>query len=174
MFKESREDSNFDWKDLGNIEDGRPNLGGLVPVSVYRLMQFTLRDILIKKYSPETADIIFYEAGFSAGTQFCRNVLDKKDSLNDFAANLQKKMKELNIGILKIEKMDTKTMDMVFSVEEDLDCSGLPMHDETVCDYDEGFIAGIFKEYTGVNFSCKEVDCWASGARTCRFDIHKI
>jgi hypothetical protein len=54
---------------------------------------------------------------------------------------------------------------------EDLDCSGLEVSDETVCDYDEGFIAGIFHEYTGERFSAREVDCWASGERVCRFEV---
>jgi len=31
-----------------------------------RLMQFTLRDVLIKQYDAETADTIFYEAGKKA------------------------------------------------------------------------------------------------------------
>jgi hypothetical protein len=45
MFKEEREESQFEWSRLGDIEAGRPNLGPMVHVAVYRLMQFTLRDI---------------------------------------------------------------------------------------------------------------------------------
>ena len=36
-------------------------------LAVYRLMQFTLRDILIRDFDVETADRIFYEAGKKAG-----------------------------------------------------------------------------------------------------------
>ena len=50
MFKEEREELKFDWSMIGNIGEGRPNLGSTMDVSVYRLMQFTLRDVLIKKF----------------------------------------------------------------------------------------------------------------------------
>ena len=36
----------FDWKLIGDIRDGRPNLGGTVEVEMYRLLQYTLRDVL--------------------------------------------------------------------------------------------------------------------------------
>ncbi len=48
MFKEERDESQFEWSMLGDIETGRPNLGPMVHVAVYRLMQFTLRDMLIR------------------------------------------------------------------------------------------------------------------------------
>ena len=52
-----------------------------------------------------------------------------------------------------------------------MDCSGLPLSEETICDYDEGFIAGVLKAYTGKDFFVKEVDCWATGDRVCRFAV---
>jgi len=173
MFKEDRNESQFSWEDLGNIEEGRPNLGDKTSVSVYRLMQYTLRDILIKRFDPVTAGEIFYEAGHSAGESFCKNMLNLDLELNEFVAELQEKLKEFGVGILRVEKLDPEKLDMTISVYEDLDCSGLPMHDETVCDYDEGFIAGILKAYTNLSFKVKEVDCWATGDRVCRFDVVK-
>jgi predicted hydrocarbon binding protein len=59
-------------------------------------------------------------------------------------------------------------------LSEDLDCSGLPIFGESVCDYDEGFIAGILEQYTGKKFLVKEVDCWATGDRTCRFEVRAV
>ena len=67
MFKEERDECQFQWSMLGDIEEGRPNLGPMVHVAVYRLMQFTLRDVLIKQYGVEAADRIFYAAGETAG-----------------------------------------------------------------------------------------------------------
>ena len=55
------------------------------------------------------------------------------------------------------------------TVSEDLDCSGLPVTGETVCVYDEGFIAGILEAYTNRPFEVREIDCWSTGDRTCRF-----
>jgi predicted hydrocarbon binding protein len=159
----------FQWKDLGNIEEGRPNLGNLMNVAVYRLMQYTLRDVLNRNLSVERSSEILREAGKLAGTEFCSNVLDSSLPFNMFVAELQEKMQFLKIGILRVEESNFEKMEFILTVAEDLDCSGLPPADETVCEYDEGFIAGILEAYTGRVFNVREIDCWASGERTCRF-----
>jgi len=174
MFKEPRTDLQFSWSDIGDIEAGRPNLGETTHVAVYRLMQYTMRDVLIKRYGPQTASQILYESGENAGKSFCENVLDKGLELNEFVSNLQDALKKYGVGILRLEKVDLENNSFVLTVEEDLDCSGLPMINETVCDYDEGFIAGILKSYTGKPFNVTETDCWATGDRVCRFEANQV
>jgi predicted hydrocarbon binding protein len=154
---------------LGDIEEGRPNLGPLVHVAVYRLMQFTLRDILIRDFDVETADRIFFEAGKKAGEEYFKNVLTEKKNLDGLFADLQQTMKELGIGIFRVESVDTEKGSFVVTVAEDLDCSGLPVSAEEICTYDEGFIAGLLLAYSGKDFRVKEIDCWCSGGRVCRF-----
>jgi predicted hydrocarbon binding protein len=161
----------FSWKDLGDIEEGRPNLGNLMNVAVYRLMQYTLRDVLNRHLSVEKATELFREAGKLSGTEFCVNLLDRSLPFNGFIAELQEKLLSLKIGVLRVEKTDFEKMEFVLTVDEDLDCSGLPLADETVCEYDEGFIAGVLEAYTGREFDVREIDCWASGERTCRFRV---
>ncbi|MCF8368607.1 MAG: 4-vinyl reductase [Bacteroidales bacterium] len=161
----------FTWSDLGDIGEGRPNLGPKTTVAVYRLMQFTMRASLEKNYGLDKTQELFVEAGRLAGTEFCKNVLDIKLPLKEFIADLHDKLVELSVGVLKMEYSDTEKMSFVMTVSEDLDCSGLPIKGNTVCDYDEGFIEGIFNVYTGKQFSVKEVDCWSTGDRTCRFII---
>lgn len=171
MFKEERDDLQFDWKMLGDIAEGRPNLGPTMHVTVYRLMQFTLRDVLIRKYGVADADRVFYEAGERAGRELYKNVLDHTDDFNAFVVNLQETLKSLNIGILRIESADMEKLNFSLTIAEDLDCSGLPVSEEQICTYDEGFINGILSEHTGKKFRVKEVDCWCSGDRVCRFDV---
>ncbi|MGD8262460.1 MAG: 4-vinyl reductase [Desulfobacterales bacterium] len=174
MFKEEREELKFDWSMIGNIGEGRPNLGPTMDVSVYRLMQFTLRDVLIKEYDTETSDKIFYEAGKHAGREFCKELITQKDDFNEFVVELQELLKKLKIGILRIEKADLEKLTFSLTVAEDLDCSGLPASDETICTYDEGFISGLLSEYTGKSFTAQEVDCWCSGDRVCRFEAKSV
>jgi predicted hydrocarbon binding protein len=169
VFKEERDRSRFAWKDMGDIESGRPNLGLQVSVLAYRLLQYTWRDTMIVELGAEKANDIIVKAGRLAGEQFCENVLDRKLGFNEFIAQLQRVLKEQAIGILRIETADLENMRFSLTVAEDLDCSGLPFSDETVCQYDEGFIAGILSAYTGKPFYAKETDCWASGDRVCRF-----
>lgn len=171
MFSEERDDSLFNWTMLGNVLEGRPNLGLTTDVSVYRLMQFTLRDVLIRRFDVETADRIFYEAGKTAGAHFYENVITRRGDFHEFIADVQEALKNLKIGILRVEKADLENMTFTMAVAEDLDCSGLPVCDEQICNYDEGFLAGLLAGYTGREFHVKEVDCWCSGDRVCRFEI---
>ncbi len=174
MFKEERTVSQFDWSMLGNLAEGRPNLGESMNVAVYRLMQFTLRDVLIQRMGVAEADRVFYDAGREAGVQFYEHVLTRTGSFQDFVADLQESLLRLNIGILRVEKADLEALHFTLTVAEDLDCSGLPICGEQVCTYDEGFIHGLLTSFTGREFQVREVDCWASGDRVCRFEAAAV
>jgi predicted hydrocarbon binding protein len=174
MFKEEREETKFEWSMLGNVNEGRPNLGATTSVEVYRMMQFVLRDILIRDYGVEQTDKIFYEAGEMAGREYYKNVITKKDNFDEFIVDLQHTLKALRVGILRIESADMDKLTFTLTVAEDLDCSGLPVCDEQICTYDEGFISGLLSEHTDKTFKVKEVDCWCSGDRVCRFEARPV
>ena len=159
----------FEWGNLGNIERGRGDLGVEMPVVVYRLMQYTLLDVLSGEFGLERANQFFWNAGHLAGTQMAKNILNLDLEFSAFIAHLQEVLKQLKIGILRMEAFEPETGDITLTVGEDLDCSGLPVTNENVCIYDEGFISGILEAYTGKKYNVKEVDCWASGDRVCRF-----
>jgi predicted hydrocarbon binding protein len=159
----------FAWVNLGNIKEGRGDLGEDMPVIVYRLMQYTLMDVLSNEFGLEKGNSFFGKAGYKAGLEFAKNVLNLNLDFNSFISHLQETLKLLKIGILRMEHFDSKNGEIVLTVAEDLDCSGLPVTNENVCVYDEGFISGILEMYTGKKYNVKEVDCWASGDRVCRF-----
>lgn len=149
--------------------NGRENLGTEVPVAVYRLLEYSLREELTEKYGKEEQICIFRNAGYRAGTYFAEKYLDSSLKPSEFTAQLQKRLEEFKMGVLRIEKFDEDTGKMVLTVSEDADCSGLPLLGETVCNYDEGFLAGILTSYTGKAYTATEVNCWATGDRVCRF-----
>ncbi len=159
----------FSWDLLGDIENGRPNLGKSVRIEVYRLMQFAFRDIMEQQLGTEKTDQLFYDAGKLAGVEFYKENLSDSPDFNGFIKDLQVTLRELGIGILRIEEADLEKGSFVLTVSEDLDCSGLPELEYEICIYDEGFIAGLLESYTGHEFKVKEVDCWCTGDRTCRF-----
>lgn len=161
----------FDGSVLGGIsmDIARPCLGGDTKVEVYRLLQFTLRDILEQRYGTEAADLIFLEAGVLAGREFFKNFCTHVKDVPTLAKVIQEQFRVLGIGIVRFEVADPQKMTFQITVDEDLDCSGLPDSEDHICVYDEGFIKGILDSFTGRNFAVKEIDCWCSGARTCRF-----
>lgn len=160
----------FRWDEIGDIALGRPNLGGTVDVSIYRLMQFTMRKILQDQLGEETASSMFRSAGRQAGLAYCAQFLDVSLPLNEFLAQLYRQLIENQVGVLRVEQAQRDPLHFVMTISEDLDCSGLPVNGMTVCDYDEGFIAGVLEAYTGLVFTVQEIDCWVTGGRTCRFD----
>lgn len=169
----AQEDVNrFQWSSLGDVAVGRGNLGGEMPVLVYRLFQYTMRDVLARRYGSEAVPQILREAGELAGREIAKHMLPLDVPFDQFIAELQQSLKTLKIGILRVERFDLETGKAILTVGEDLDCSGLPIVGTTVCNYDEGFLAGILKEYTGQDYIVTEIDCWAMGARTCRFEAH--
>lgn len=160
----------FSWDFVGDVEAGRPNLGNTTRIEVYRLFQYTMRDILEQKLGTEAADRVFYDAGFLAGGSLCEKFIGKVEDLGEFLAKVEALFRELNIGVLRLEKSDVENGDFVLTVDEDLDCSGLPDIQHSVCTYDEGFIAGILHYQSGLHVAVQEIDCWCTGGRTCRFE----
>ncbi|WP_283610603.1 4-vinyl reductase [Faecalispora anaeroviscerum] len=174
MFKlfNPEDENKFTWESISDVIDGRRNLGENMPVYVYRLFQFTIKDELAKRFGNNATVDIFRNAGELAGKEFANHLLNLELPFNEFVAHLQGVLEESKIGILRIEKFDMDTGEAVLTVGEDLDCSGLPITGETVCNYDEGFLAGILKVYTKKEYIVTEVDCWATGSRVCRFEAN--
>lgn len=161
----------FTWDFIGDPEAGRPHLGNTVPVEIYRLFQYTLRDILEQALGAEETDRIFFRSGLLAGREYFKKYIGECGSLDDFISKTQESLRNMSIGILRTEQANEKKLSFVLTVTEDLDCSGLSEMDRSVCTYDEGFIAGLFESFTGKPFSVREVDCWGTGDRMCRFEV---
>lgn len=159
----------FNWELIGDIALGRPNLGATTSVEMYRLMEYTFRDVLEQGLGSLETDRVFFQAGKLAGIHFYHQYFRTMDDFNLFVKSLQQTLKNMGVGILRVEKADMDKGLLVLTVSEDLDCSGLPDLNEEVCKYDEGFIAGLLESFTGRPFKVKEVDCWCTGDRTCRF-----
>ncbi len=159
----------FSWELLGNIDEGRPNLGHHTRLEVYRLMQFCFRDVMEQEFGADQTDRLFYRAGYLAGGHFFNHFIGQTTDLADFIRKLQSSLSDLGIGILRVEEADLENGRLMLTVSEDLDCSGLPERSYEICTYDEGFIAALLESFTGQKFTVKEIDCWCTGDRTCRF-----
>jgi len=164
----------FHWGLIGDIALGRPNLGPTTAVEVYRLMEYTFRDVLEQELGTAQTDRLFFQAGELAGKEFFQRYFQPLTDFNLFVKSLQQTLKEMGIGVLRVEKVDLDRGRLVLTVSEDLDCSGLPELNYEVCKYDEGFIAGLLANFTGRQYRVKEIDCWCTGDRTCRFTAEPV
>ena len=66
VFMKAKNHCSFSWENLGDIKVGRGDLGEEMPVLVYRLMQYTMLDVLSKAHGIEQANEYFRQAGFLA------------------------------------------------------------------------------------------------------------
>ncbi len=164
-----RDINNFNWDVVGNPEIGRTNLGDSIPTFVYQLLQFSIRTELEKEFGQDKSIDIIRRAGKIAGREFANHMLDLTLPLNEFIAMVQKSLVDNKIGILKIEKLDRSAGIVILTIAEDLDCAYLPVKGEQVCNFDEGFIAGVLGEYSKKTYKVREIDCWVTSARVCRF-----
>jgi len=159
----------FSWEGLGDIKGGREKLGEYMPVLFYRLLEYTMLDVLVNEYGPEQAATLFFKAGHKAGMALAQNTINLNQDVDGFMVELKKVLQDNLLGILEIEEFNMEKLFFILTISQDLDCSGLESTGEVVCHYDEGLISGIMEAYTGKKFSVKEVDCWANGNGTCRF-----
>lgn len=174
MFKEERKAPRFEWHMIGDIPAGRPTMGADMNVAVYRLLQYSLRDVMIVHLGVAASERIVREAGELAGREFHRQLITPTEDLKDFLKQVAVLFKDLKIGFVRVENLDEKNNELTITVSEDLDCSGLKVSDEVVCTWDEGFLGGLFSEQTGLKFDAREVDCWCSGAGICRFKLSPV
>ncbi len=161
----------FKWKDMGDIEKGRPTLGPWTNVTAYRLLYFTLRQVLDSQLGREKSKEIFVAAGKLAGKEIFQNLIGEAADLSDLMKKVTNLFNDLKVSIFRVEKADEEKMEFVVTISEDLDCSGIPVDGETKCAWDEGMIAGILSRFLKVTTTVKEIDCWATGAGICRFEV---
>ena len=95
----------FDWKYIGDMELGRPNLGKTARLEIYRLFQYTLRDVLETEYGTEQSDRLLYKAGFSLG-QNLQTVRRRMCIIQPISSGIQAALEEMNVGILHVERAD--------------------------------------------------------------------
>lgn len=164
----------FGWESIGDLKEGRPDLGDTTSVTAYRLLQFSLRHVLEERLGVDEADAMLRRAGRLAGKEFAATQLDRGKSAEEYLNEAVRRMRELRIGTLSVEKADLSKMELTLTVSEDLGCSGTPVLGRPICSFDEGFIAGIFERFAGREFAVKEIDCWATGAKVCRFAVRPI
>ena len=168
IFMENQKPISFEQY-LQYDENSRSNLGETLPVLVYRMLEYSIKEELIAQFGKEAQIDIFRKAGQRSGEYFAHHMLHLDQPMNEFISELQTKMQDLKIGVLRIENVNEQSGRIILTISEDADCSGLPVLGETVCNYDEGFISGILSVYTGKPYSAIEIDCWATGDRVCRF-----
>jgi predicted hydrocarbon binding protein len=169
---ESQRIYEFDWDNTvgADMKLARPKLGPTASVEIYRLLQFTLRDVLEQHYGSKMTDNLFREAGVMAGKAFYGKFLSDVKDVSTLVVKIQESFTSLGIGIFRVEDATENNARFIFTVEEDLDCSGLPDTSSVVCAYAEGFIKGIMESFSKKQFDVREVDCWCTGSRICRFE----
>jgi len=75
---------------------------------------------------------------------------------------------------LEIEEALPERGRVMLTIDEDLDCSGLTKLDCETDIYDDCLVSALFKRFTPESSWAKEINCWCTGARTCRFLVTQV
>ncbi len=106
-------------------ENSRGNLGGELPVIVYRLLEYSIKKTSLRYVTEEQNRLRFSEMREGKRENFfARKMLNLNQPLDQFVGELQKKMAEMKIGVLRIESVDEESGQIILTVSEDADCSG--------------------------------------------------
>ena len=103
-------------------KNSRSNLGADIPVLVYRMLEYSLRDAITERFGKDVQVELFRKAGRTAGEYFARHFLDLTLPMNGFVGELQAKMQEQRIGVLRIESIDEEKGEIMLTVSEDAVC----------------------------------------------------
>ena len=74
FLEENKEISLSDYMNYDS--NGRSNLGTEIPITVYRLMEYSLREELADRFGRQEQIQVFRNAGFRAGTFFADHYLN--------------------------------------------------------------------------------------------------
>ena len=77
-----------------------------MPVLVYRLLEYSMNDVLFKNFGIEKTDEIFRQAGYLAGCEFAKNALPLDADESTFVSTLAQTLETLKVGILRMEEAD--------------------------------------------------------------------
>ena len=167
---------NFDWDTAVSfsIKQARPNLGPNTRVEIYRLLKYSIQQLLEEKLGIEETTNLFREAGIQSGKAFYSKFLINSLNITTLVDKIKESFNAMGIGIFKIESLTEDHSYFKFTIEEDLDCSGFPNVSKSICVYDEGFIKGILEEFSGKEYEVHEIDCWCTGSNICRFEAKLI
>ncbi|AWB09798.1 hypothetical protein TDSAC_0422 [Thermodesulfobium acidiphilum] len=156
---------------IGNIDAGRPNLGLLMPVFMYRFFFISVQEKLKERFGQSEADRVLFDAGFLAGNEFCETFISAEGDVKKFLVSLQTAFKEQRLGVLQLEDMDLNSLYFEISILEDVYCSGVEHSDRFVCSMCEGFLAGIFSFYFKRIFEAKELEAWTGTNPKSTFEL---
>lgn len=147
IFMENQKEITFE-EYMAYKKDGRENLGDNLPVAVYRMLEYSLRNTLIEEYGKETQIKIFRKAGYQAGTFFAKNYLNCDLPLERFLGDLQTQMETMKIGVLRVEGVNSDDGTIMLTVSEDANMNHLTCQAKQVAAGDYSQHASYLGEFS--------------------------
>lgn len=164
----------FDWQLIGDIEMGRPTLGQMVSVEAVRLMLLSIKGVLESYQDAQYAEDMIKKSGRQTGLAFYERHFAENLEPEAFIGKLQRLLQCMGIGLINVEYSVNEGAQIVITLDEDVECSGLPITNSEMCHYTSGVISGLLEGYYKSAYQVDELDCWCSGDRTCRFKATRL
>ena len=101
---------------IDNIEVARENLGCMMPVAIYRIIQESIKEEIEKRYGLDTTNDILKEAGKTMGVWWAQNLKEEAVAFDVFLSKLQSYFVEAKMGILRLEYSDEMTGELKLTI----------------------------------------------------------
>ncbi|MCE5270011.1 hypothetical protein LLH00_01850 [bacterium] len=154
---------------VGDLAKGRPTLGDMMSIAIYRMVIDSIKTAMIKECGVEKTAEIIYRAGEHAGKGMYAGFLRNVKSEEELFEKIRDLFLVFKIGYFEVVSKDDESREFMFDISEDLDCSGLPEDGSTKCIFDEGLISGILFSFYGRHYITHEISCWGTGEESCVF-----
>lgn len=164
----------FSWGTVGDVDLGRSNLGTMVRLEAYRLIQGTFCEMLEEEYGTVRCEELYRKAGKRAGSLFYELCCGYVTTFEHFTESLAYAFRHMGIALIEVEMVGTGAWSFVVTLYEDMSCSGRNNSGDERCFYHEGFLAGIFEAYGHMEFEVRTVHNWTFIQRSCRFSVEAI
>lgn len=109
---------------------------------------------------------VLKSTGRQIGTEVAETM--KSDSLEDLINEIGKFWRDHRLGKMRTQ---VKEKDATLFIEDCYNCSDMPNVEKPLCSLDEGMLEGILEGRLGVKADAKEIECWGTGAKHCRFKV---
>jgi len=155
----------------GDVEVGRPTLGGGFFVTQFRILRIVgLRWGLAKIVGKKAGDGITYNIGIGVGKDLIKKGVVKGKTIDEFLTSLATNIEGLKIGIASVTEWSGDFPKRI-RVDECITCAGMLNIGKPVCHYEGGVIAGALSEFYKKEVRANEIACWGQGDEYCEFEL---
>lgn len=156
---------------VGDAASGRPTLGPMVPVAMFRALRLLgLMEGLNALIGD--ASTLVYSAGKEVGKAVGSQIAEAaRGELGTFVELTVKKFADLGVGRVSLAAARPEDGYLLVDVAECITCAGIEPIGKRICHFEAGMIAAVIEAFTRKANTVIETKCNGTGDGICQFEV---